>query len=145
MNGLAQKELLGDWEINSGPRRSTSHETVGHRRLVGTARAVAAAPTPTPLPLPPAQAAGPPEDPHRHPVRPQDRHRLGGPARRTRLWLRQDLPGAPEALARGRRLDRVARGAAGRTQRGRPDRLAAGLDWPPPPAGPPGRGGEHAR
>ena len=96
--------------------------------LVGTSGTVAAAPAPTPLPLSRTQAAGLPQDPHRHPVRPQDRHRLGRPARRTGLRLRQDLPALPAALAPSRRLAQAACGAAGRTQRRRPDRLGAGAD-----------------
>jgi hypothetical protein len=35
-DGLAQEQLVGDWEVASGYPRSTRHETVGHRRLVGT-------------------------------------------------------------------------------------------------------------
>ena len=38
-------------------------------------------PHPAALSLPRPQAARRPQDPHRHPLRPQDRHRLGRPAR----------------------------------------------------------------
>ncbi len=34
---LAREQLLGDWAIVPGRRRSTCNERVGHRRLVGTA------------------------------------------------------------------------------------------------------------
>src|SRR5688500_11611854 len=43
---LAREQLLGDWGTVFGHRRSTRHETVGHRRLVGTAPTVAAVPAP---------------------------------------------------------------------------------------------------
>src|SRR6185437_326790 len=58
----------------------------------------------------------------------QDRHGLGRPARRTGLRLRQDLPSLPPALAPSRCLAAIACRTVGRTQRGRSDRLGAGLD-----------------
>ena len=56
-------------------------------------------PPPTPPPLSWTQAFGLSENSHRHPLRPQDRYCLGRLARRTGLWLRQDLPGVSRALA----------------------------------------------
>jgi transposase len=60
---------------------------------------------------------------HRHPVRAEDRYRLGGLAPRDGLWIRHDVLAAAGRLAESRRLGQVARLAAGRTAAGRPDRL----------------------
>jgi hypothetical protein len=47
-------------------------------------------PRPAPVPLPRSQAAGFPQDLHRHPLRPQNGYRLGRSPHRTRLRLRPD-------------------------------------------------------
>src|SRR5215217_806667 len=106
--------------------RGTGHETPCVRRTLAAPPAPAAAPAPAPPPLPRPHAVGLPPGPDRHPVRAQDRHRLGRPARRAGLRLRQDLPPLLAPVVPGRRLAAPARPATGPAQRRRPDRLAAG-------------------
>src|SRR5262245_32879279 len=118
MNSLARWLLLSALEGGLQLLRRACHETPGHRGPVAADRALAAASAPTPLPLPGPQALGLSPGLDRHPVRPQDRHRLGRLARRVGLRLRQDLPPLPPRLAPRRRLAATACPAASRTQRG---------------------------
>src|SRR5947209_19554361 len=80
-------------------RRCSHGQAFTERCPLGTDRTLVAAPQAAPLPLPRSQAPGLSEDPHRNHLCAQDRHQLGGPARRTGLGLRQDLPILPQALA----------------------------------------------
>ena len=87
--GLARKHCcLVTAGIASGHCRNTRHETVGHRRLCGNALSLwllTCAPASLPLSWP--QASGLPQDSDRHRLRPEDRHQLGGVARRVGLGL----------------------------------------------------------
>src|SRR6516225_3214304 len=60
-----------------------------------------------------AAADHPPPSPDRHPVRPQDRAAVGGPAGRIALRVRDELLAAAAGLAGGRHLGRDPRGAPG--------------------------------
>ena len=72
------------------------------------------------------QAFGATQNLDRHLVRPQNRHRLGRPARRFGLWLWQDLSPLSSALAPSRRLAATPCPVAHRTQWLRRDRLVEG-------------------
>src|SRR5580700_6844042 len=76
------------------------YEAAGHRRTVEPDRTLVATGTPATFSLPRPQAIGPSHDSHRHSLRPQNRHRLGRLAGRTRLRLRQNVPASFATLAR---------------------------------------------
>ena len=71
----------------------------------------------------PGQALGLPQGPHRHHLRPQDGHPLGGVAPGDGLWLWHDLPELPQCLAAGRGLGEVAPDPLRRARAGRQARL----------------------
>src|SRR5438132_13863559 len=104
MKQLARWLHLGELESDLPNPRRARHETSAYRRPLGACATPAASPAPAPFPFPRPQAPGLPADPYGHLVRPQDRHRLGRPARRVGLRLWQDLPPLPAALASSRGL-----------------------------------------
>jgi hypothetical protein len=105
------------------PRRCPRGQAPGSRRDLVPHPTAVAAPQAAPLPLPRAQAAGRPQGPHRHPLRAQDRHPLGGPPRRDGLRLRHDVLAQAAGLATARRLVPAVSTPAHRVGGGRPDRL----------------------
>ena len=81
-------------------------------------------PTQTPtLPLPRPQAHRQPQSVDRHPLRPQNRHRLGEPPPGDGLRLRHDLLEKAPRLAPGRGLGEAPPDTPGRAERGGQDRL----------------------
>src|SRR5437763_10194970 len=101
---LARRLLLCSSGYSLPELRRVSHETARERCLVGAFATLAAASAATPLSLPRPQASGLSPDPHRYPLRSQDGHRLGRPACRIGLRLRQDLSPLPPPLASSWRL-----------------------------------------
>lgn len=87
-----------------------------------------------PQALPGPQADPRPSGPDWDRVRAEERDPLGGSARRDGLRLLLDLLAAAQRVAAPGRLTAAARGAAGKTQRRRRDRLAADRDPLLPPA-----------
>lgn len=99
-------------------------QTTGHRPIVGGGRP--AAPSRASQAEGRAPARPGPRGPHRHLVRPQERHFLGDAAPGDGLRLRDDLRAPVARLGPGRRLGPLAPEAPGHLGRSRPDRLGAG-------------------
>src|SRR3954468_10220051 len=84
-----------------------------------------------PPPLPRPQADRRPQGVDWHPLRPEDRHQLGGSPPGDGLRLRHDLLEEAPRLGRGRGLAEAPREALGRVARGGSDRLGSGVDRQP--------------